>query len=161
MRSDAPSDRKVPEADSGGAAPCTYTDYRRGSPADDLPATGAGATGLERDVWDALYAVEDPEMPISIVDLGLIYGLELADDGNGTDGGDDPESSATRATVIMTLTYTGCPARNMLLRDVEDAVRSVRGVDEASVELVWSPEWSLELVTERGKDDLREFGLSV
>jgi metal-sulfur cluster biosynthetic enzyme len=65
------------------------------------------------------------------------------------------------ATVDMTLTYTGCPARKMLLEDVEAAAAGVEGVDDASVELVWSPPWSVELVTEQGKEQLREFGLSV
>lgn len=125
---------------------CAYTDYRRGPPVEELPATGEGATGAERRVWDALYGVEDPEMPVSIVDLGLIYDVSVADG---------------EATVDMTLTYTGCPARKMLLEDVEAAAAGADGVEEATVELVWSPPWSVELVTERGKEQLREFGLSV
>ncbi|WP_306057535.1 1,2-phenylacetyl-CoA epoxidase subunit PaaD [Natronococcus wangiae] len=129
-----------------GAAPCAYTDYREGEGADDLPATGEDATGLEADVWDALYEIEDPEMPISIVDLGLIYGVG-AEDGV--------------ATVDMTLTYSGCPAREMLTEDVENAAAAVDGVDDVELRLVWSPEWTIEMVTERGKDDLREFGLSI
>jgi metal-sulfur cluster biosynthetic enzyme len=90
--------------------------------------------------------VEDPEMPISVVDLGLIYGVAVED---------------AHASVRMTLTYTGCPARDMLLGDVEAAAASVDGVESASVELVWSPEWSLNLVTEAGKQSLREFGVSI
>lgn len=125
---------------------CSYTEYRKGGPQEGLPATGADATGVEADIWEALYDVEDPEMPISIVDLGLIYGVQLA-------GG--------HALVDMTLTYSGCPAREMLLDDVEDAVSSVDGVEDCEVRLVWSPEWSVDLVTEDGKDDLREFGLSI
>lgn len=130
--------------------PCAYTRYVEGEDSEALPATGEGATGLEAEVWDALYAVEDPEMPISVVDLGLIYGVELTREGE-----------ETRATVIMTLTYTGCPARKMLTGDIRKAAASPEGVDAAEIDLVWSPEWSLEMVTERGKDDLREFGLSV
>ncbi|WP_255195866.1 1,2-phenylacetyl-CoA epoxidase subunit PaaD [Halorarius litoreus] len=125
---------------------CGYTDYREGVDPADLPATGKGSSGVERRVWDALYEVEDPEMPVSIVDLGLIYGVEV-DDGH--------------ARVRMTLTYTGCPARNMLLDDVEEAAVSAEGVDSAEVDLVWSPEWNLNLVTEAGKQSLREFGVSI
>jgi metal-sulfur cluster biosynthetic enzyme len=129
------------------ARACRYPDY---SPDDrsleDLPATGEGATGVEARVWDALYEVEDPEMPVSIVDLGLIYGVEM-------DG--------TTANVDMTLTYTGCPAREMLRSDIECAVAGVEGVEAVDLELLFSPEWTIEMVTERGKDDLREFGLSV
>ena len=125
---------------------CTYTDYESGESVEELPATGEGSTGIERAVWDALYDIDDPEMPISIVDLGLIYGVEI-DDGH------------TR--VDMTLTYTGCPARDMLKETVRRKVAAVEGIEEAELRLVWSPEWSVEMVTKKGKDDLREFGLSI
>ena len=146
MSSDFPDpDGDIPEE----PAYCSYTSYEDGEAVENLPATGKGADGLEAEVWDALYGVEDPEMPISIVDLGLIYGVEIDD------------SEATHVQVDMTLTYTGCPARDMLTRDVRDAAAGVEGVDSADVRLVWSPEWNMEMVTEPGKEDLREFGLSV
>ncbi|WP_049970678.1 1,2-phenylacetyl-CoA epoxidase subunit PaaD [Haladaptatus cibarius] len=126
---------------------CAYTDYSEsGQSPEELPATGEGATGLEKRVWDALYDIEDPEMPISIVDLGLIYGVQMEGDS---------------ATVIMTLTYTGCPARKMLTEEIEEAVADVDGVEDADLELVWNPPWSIEMVTEQGKNDLRDFGLSI
>jgi len=112
----------------------------------EVPATGAGATGVERRVWQALYRVEDPEMPVSIVDLGLIYGVAV-DEG--------------AAAVEMTLTYTGCPARDMLISEVTRAVRDVEGVEEVDVAVVWSPGWTVDMVTEQGEKALREFGLSV
>ncbi len=127
---------------------CAYTDYSStGKDPEDLPATGDGASGVERRIWDALYDIDDPEMPISIVDLGLIYGAEVDGDGH--------------ATVEMTLTYTGCPARKMLTEEIEQAVADTEGVESVDLRLVWSPEWSIEMVTEQGKDDLREFGLSI
>ena len=138
-----------PEIDvdaEGGPSYCAYTEYEHGVAVEDLPATGEGAEGVEAAVWEGLYEVEDPEMPISVVDLGLIYGVTVADG---------------RATVTMTLTYTGCPARDYLQADVRQAAARAEGVDEAEVELVWSPEWNLEMVTEAGKADLREFGVSV
>lgn len=125
---------------------CTYTEYREGIEVADLPATGADAEGVEAAVFEQLYGVEDPEMPISVVDLGLIYDVSVVDG---------------HATVTMTLTYTGCPARDYLQEDVRLAAARAEGVDTAEVELVWSPEWSLEMVTEAGKADLREFGVSV
>lgn len=125
---------------------CAYTEYEHGVDPEDLPATGEGAEGVEADVFEELYEVEDPEMPISVVDLGLIYGVTVEEG---------------HATVTMTLTYTGCPARDYLQEDVRQAAERAEGVDSAEVELVWSPEWNLELVTEAGKDDLREFGVSV
>lgn len=125
---------------------CAYTDYVPGEGHEEFPKTGEGSTGIERRVWDALSEVEDPEMPISIVDLGLIYDVRVEDG---------------QATVTMTLTYTGCPARSMLKGDVREAAGSVGGVESVEVCLVWSPEWTLEMVSEQGKEDLREFGLSV
>lgn len=125
---------------------CQHTEYEHNGTATDLPATGETARGLERRVWDALYDVEDPEMPISIVDLGLIYGVEIRDG---------------HTIVEMTLTYTGCPARNMLLRDVQSAVQGVDAIESCDVHLVWSPEWSIDFITEDGANALREFGVSV
>jgi metal-sulfur cluster biosynthetic enzyme len=126
--------------------PCAYTEYREGESVDDLPATGEDADGLGADLWDVLYEIEDPEMPISIVDLGLIYGVDV------TDG---------VATVDMTLTYSGCPARDMLTDEIEEQVGAIEGIDGVQLRLVWSPEWSLEMVTDQGREDLEEFGLSV
>jgi len=126
--------------------PCAYTEYNEGEGVPDLPATGEDADGLEADVWEVLYEIEDPEMPISIVDLGLIYGVDVVD---GV------------ATVDMTLTYSGCPARDMLTDEIEERVEAIEGVDGLQLRLVWSPEWSLEMVTEQGREDLEEFGLAV
>lgn len=127
---------------------CSYTDYREGDTYPDLPATGEGATGLERDVWDALYDVDDPEMPVSVVDLGLIYGVGVDEDSG-------------EVQVDMTLTYSGCPAREMLTTEVQEAVADVEGVESVDFRLVWAPDWNVEMVTETGRERLREFGLSI
>lgn len=155
MSSDAPVDDALADEGGAGDAPgdaetdaraCAYTEYDEGDAPEDVPATGAGASGVERRVWDELYQVDDPEMPVSVVDLGLIYGVGVEDG---------------EATVDMTLTYTGCPARDMLLGEVESAAANAEGVEDASVRLVWSPEWSVEMVTPEGRERLREFGLSL
>ena len=132
---------------------CRYTSYDTDPDVEyaegtdgEVPATGAGATSVERRVWQALYRVEDPEMPVSIVDLGLIYGVAV-DEGT--------------AAVEMTLTYTGCPARDMLTGEVTRALRDVDGVNEVDVTIVWSPGWTVDMVTAEGEKVLREFGLSV
>ncbi|MEF8840428.1 MAG: 1,2-phenylacetyl-CoA epoxidase subunit PaaD [Haloarculaceae archaeon] len=132
--------------ESDGPEYCAYTEYESGSPHESYPKTGEGATGVEARVWDALREVEDPEMPVSVVDLGLVYGVAVADG---------------HATVRFTLTYTGCPARDYLLSDVERAAEAVDGVDTAEVDLVWSPPWTVEMVTDAGRESLREFGVSV
>jgi len=113
-----------------------------------VPATGAGAEGLDREVWQALYRIEDPEMPVSIVDLGLVYGVDVAE-GTGV------------VDVEMTLTYTGCPAREMLIGSVREAVTGVEGIEECNVHLVWLPPWTVDMVTPYGKEALQEFGLSI
>lgn len=128
------------------AAYCPYPEYDSNGDGEDRPATGESARGRERAVWAALYGVDDPEMPISVVDLGLIYGVEI-DDG--------------RAVVEMTLTYTGCPAREMLLEEIHEAVQAVEGIEDCDVKLVWSPEWSIDFITDAGERALREFGVSV
>lgn len=143
------------ESPQSEAAPiyCTYTNYDSSSEPIDVsvPATGEDADGLAAEIWEVLYEVEDPEMPISVVDLGLIYGLTLHDSSNGN----------TRAVIDMTLTYTGCPARDMLQEEIKNVVEGVSEIDVAEVRLVWSPEWSIEMVTDTGKRDLNDFGLSV
>jgi metal-sulfur cluster biosynthetic enzyme len=150
-----PSDDAIPglNDDCDDPALCAYTEYVEGEEVEDEdePATGEGAEGVEADVWDALYGVEDPEMPISIVDLGLVYGVEVT----------ERVDEGHHAEVLMTLTYSGCPAREMLTDEVEREVAAVDGVESVDLRLVWSPEWSIEMVTEQGKESLREFGLSV
>lgn len=125
---------------------CAYTDYEDGEAPAGYPKTGEGATGAEAEVWDALYEVEDPEMPVSVVDLGLVYDVAVEDG---------------HAAVEMTLTYTGCPAKDMLQNDVRCAALTASSVGDADVTIRYSPPWCVEMVTERGRQRLREFGLSV
>lgn len=127
---------------------CAYTEYREGESPESYPKTGEEATGTAAAVWEALREVQDPEMPVSVVDLGLIYGVEV-----------DPETET--ATVEMTLTYSGCPARDILLNDVRCGAETAPGVTECDVRLRYSPEWNVGMVTEQGRETLREFGLSV
>jgi len=154
MRSDQEYER--PDRGDAGTA-CHYTSYDTDPDLEytesegtdgEVPATGAGATGRERDVWQALYRVEDPEMPVSIVDLGLVYGVDVDEHAGSVD-------------VEMTLTYTGCPAREMLIGSVHEAVTGVERIEECTVRLVWSPPWTVDMVTPYGENALREFGLSV
>ena len=82
----------------------------------------------------ALQGVYDPELPLSIYDLGLIYELEV----------DETERSAT---VVMTLTNPACPVAGTLPKEVEDALVAVEGIDRASVTLTWTPAWSKDLLS--------------
>lgn len=132
-----------PDPDSDA---CAHTDYERGEAPAEYPKDGSDATGVEAAVWDTLREVEDPEMPVSVVDLGLIYDVSV-------EGG--------HALVEMTLTYSGCPARDMLLNDVRCAAMAAAGVANAEVQLRYSPTWCVDMVTPAGREALREFGLSV
>ena len=151
-----PADPREDRAPVGSDA-CAYTSYEDGEAPDEYPKTGAGTEGVARDVWNALYEVQDPEMPVSVVDLGLIYDVEV----EGADNASDGDGEEVQVTVEMTLTYTGCPARDVLTNDVRCAAETVSEVANADVRLRYSPEWNVNMVTDRGRTDLHEFGLSV
>ncbi len=88
---------------------------------------------LEKQVIEALKTCYDPEIPVNIYDLGLIYELKI-------DGG--------RVDIKMTLTAPGCPVAGTLPGEVERAVRSVKGVSDAKVELVWDPPWDRDRLSQ-------------
>lgn len=104
------------------------------------------AQGVERRVWSALREVEDPELPVSLVDLGVIYDVRV-------DG--------ASAEVDLTLTYSGCPARDFIIEDVRRATRAVDGVETADVSVVYTPQWTHDRITERGREALSEHGVTV
>ncbi|MBK8595539.1 MAG: SUF system Fe-S cluster assembly protein [Holophagales bacterium] len=92
------------------------------------PTPAAPSDDLEQKVVGALKKIYDPEIPVNIHDLGLIYSVNVADGG--------------AVQVTMTLTAPACPVAGTLPGEVERAVRSVDGVSEAKVELVWDPPWN-------------------
>lgn len=95
-------------------------------------------------VWKQLRNCYDPEIPVNIVDLGLIYSLDVADAaGGGKDVG-----------VKMTLTAPGCGMGPSLAADAEQRILGVPGVTNARVELVWDPPWSPERISEAGREKL-------
>ena len=98
----------------------------------------------DRQVWDALGGVTDPEFPLSIVDLGMVYGVQI---------------EATRTRVTMTFTSIGCPAIDMLVADVREAVGALPGVDEVDVEIVWDPPWTRDRISDRGRRVLAMYGV--
>ena len=112
----------------------------------EVRATGPsdGPFSVER-VWDQLRQCYDPEIPVNVVDLGLIYSVEAENDDSGT---------GQRDSVKMTLTAPGCGMGPTLARDAEQRILTVAGVASANVELVWDPPWSPELISEAGKEKL-------
>jgi metal-sulfur cluster biosynthetic enzyme len=87
-------------------------------------------------VVDALRQVEDPELGMDIVDLGLMYDVELE---NG------------KVKVIHTLTSMGCPVGPMIQQQIDEVVRALPGVDDVEVELTWDPPWTPEKMSEDAK----------
>lgn len=98
----------------------------------EAPPAGQTAAGgeLERRIVDALRTVRDPEIPVNIYDLGLIYGLDV--------------SPAGEVRIRMTLTTPACPVARSLPAQVEQKVAALEGVQGVRVELVWDPPWSKE-----------------
>ena len=100
-------------------------------------------------VREALRDVYDPEIPVNIVDLGLVYDIY------------EQEDNENAVHVEMTLTSMGCPIADSIKRNVTVAAESVEGVEGASVELVWEPAWSPDEATEDGKAQLQSLGIRV
>jgi metal-sulfur cluster biosynthetic enzyme len=90
--------------------------------------------------------VIDPEYPLSIVDLGMVYGARIED---GV------------AQIALTFTSIGCPAAEMLVDDVKAAVEAVEGVREVQVDVVWSPPWNADRISARGKQVLAMYGVAT
>ncbi len=118
-------------------------DFRPGqSAAEEIerPEPDAGDLALQERVLEALKTVRDPEIPINLVDLGLIYELIVRKDGT--------------VYVEMTLTTPSCPVAEALPGQVQQAVAAVPGVNDVRVKLVWSPPWGRERMTEEAKLEL-------
>ena len=96
---------------------------------------------LEKQVWESLKTCYDPEIPVNIVDLGLIYDCHLTPAGE----------NSFKADVKMTLTAPGCGMGPTLAQDVQNKLLSLEPIDEANVELVWDPPWNQGMMTEAAK----------
>ena len=112
------------------------------------PAKPAAAAGgpmtqeqLEKQVWEELKTCYDPEIPVNIVDLGLIYDCHLTPAGE----------NKFKADVKMTLTAPGCGMGPMLAQDVQSKLMDLDPIDEANVEVVWDPPWNQNMMTEAAR----------
>ena len=97
-------------------------------------------------LWDALRDVMDPELPISVVDMGLIVDLKQRD-----------------GVVALKLTFTamGCPAMEFIMDDIRERLMHEPGVREVDIEIVWEPVWTKARLSEEGIDIMRTWGVSV
>ena len=100
------------------------------------------SAGLEEKVIEALRTCYDPEIPVNIVDLGLIYDCKVSP---------LPDRSGNQADIKMTLTAPGCGMGPVLAQDVQNKLLSIEGIDEANVELVWDPPWNQGMMTEAAR----------
>jgi FeS assembly SUF system protein len=106
----------------------------------ERPEPDGGDAALQEKVVEALKTVRDPEIPVNLVDLGLIYELLVNKDGT--------------VYVEMTLTTPACPVAGALPTQVQQAVAGVAGVTDARVKLVWSPPWTKDRMSEEAKLEL-------
>ena len=90
----------------------------------------------EEDVFEALRVVEDPELGMDVVDLGLVYDVRVEE---------------AKVTVTYSLTSMGCPAGAMIEEQMREVVTSMEGVDEVATELTWTPPWSPEMMSDDAK----------
>ena len=87
-----------------------------------------------------LKTVYDPEIPVNVYDLGLIYKIDVADDGN--------------VSIDMTLTAPNCPAADFIMEDIRQKIESIEGVSAATINLVFEPEWDKDMMSEEAKLEL-------
>ena len=101
---------------------------------------------LSEKIIAELKQIFDPEIPINIYDLGFIYSVDINED---------------KVHIQMTLTVPGCPMHQILTREVKERIGKVEGVSEVEVELTFEPRWSVERISEEGKQKLREMGYRI
>lgn len=95
---------------------------------------------IEEDIVTMIKTVYDPEIPIDVYNLGLIYDVDIDDDNN--------------VTVTMTLTAPNCPAADFIMEDVRFKVQSVKGVNNVIINLTFEPEWNRDMLSEEAKLEL-------
>ena len=111
------------------------------TPTAEKPASTTNGQVSEEAVWNQLRQCYDPEIPVNIVDLGLVYDCRLI---NKPEGG-------TKVEVKMTLTAPGCGMGPAIAHDAQSKILSIDGVDEADVQLVWDPPWNQSMISEAGR----------
>jgi metal-sulfur cluster biosynthetic enzyme len=111
-----------------------------------VAAAKAEATTAEQRLWQALEEVEDPEYPVSVVDMGLIYALHHRE-----------------ASVYLQLTFTamGCPCMEFIISDIRERLLKEADVNEVHMEIVWDPPWTRQRLSEKGIARLKTWGVAA
>ena len=97
-------------------------------------------TTLRDQIEEVLKTVYDPEIPVNIFELGLIYEIKIGDN--------------NRVGIIMTLTAPGCPVAGDIVREVDEKVRAIEGVSDVDVTLTFEPQWTKDMMSEEAKFEL-------
>jgi metal-sulfur cluster biosynthetic enzyme len=112
------------------------------------PATLTDVERVQARLWEALRHVEDPEIPVSVVGMGLIISLEYR-----------PEPR--RAEVAITFTAMGCPAMQFIEDDIREALLEDEDVREVAIEVVWDPVWTKDRIRADARETMRRLGIAV
>jgi probable FeS assembly SUF system protein SufT len=115
-----------------------------GKTSEDAAATTLADGDLESMVWDQLKTCFDPEIPVNIVDLGLVYGMEVV----------ALEDGSHKVDVKMTLTAQGCGMGATIAIDAKHKLMTITGISEANVDIVWDPPWNPQMITPEGRERL-------
>jgi metal-sulfur cluster biosynthetic enzyme len=107
---------------------------------------GADASDIEREVWETLDEIPDPHIPVSLVEMAMIYDVDI---------------EGSTATVEMTFPCMGCPAYDFIHDDIRAACRTIRGITDVDIDVVWDPIWSKDMLTEATREKMRESGIGL
>ena len=110
-------------------------------------------TRIEERIVDVLKTVYDPEIPVNIYDLGMIYKIDVQEDASASKGNQEDERHAI-VELDMTFTAPNCPAADFILEDVRTKVEGVEGVKGANVNLVFEPAWDQSMMSEEARVEL-------
>ncbi len=113
-----------------------------------LGAGGAESAVVLGRIWRALREVEDPEIPVSLVDMGLIVAV-------------DYEAAIRKARLKITYTAMGCPAMEMIQDDIRQRLLREADIESVDIDVVWDPVWSRQRLSEAARATMRELGIAV
>lgn len=125
------------DADALGIDPVSEQKKQDENSSSNVPAD---ASDLELQIWNQLRGVYDPEIPVNIVDLGLVYDCSILQ-----------EEGKNKAQIKMTLTAPGCGMGPTIAADAQSRIMTIDDIEDAAVELVWDPPWNQSMISEEGK----------
>ncbi|MFZ4763694.1 MAG: putative Fe-S cluster assembly protein SufT [Roseimicrobium sp.] len=125
------------DADALGIDPAAEAKKHEPQSSSNIPSD---ANDLEMEVWQQLRNVYDPEIPVNIVDLGLVYDCRI-----------EQTEGKSKALIKMTLTAPGCGMGPTIAADAQSRIMTIEDMDDAAVELVWDPPWNQSMISEEGK----------